>query len=168
MIWQVLIDAHWKMGKGNRFKKARGGAPREESDTRKPYEAWEYKTNSNFDTYYRAQRIVPEEDFDKFIAKLLEPLPVTFRVNQMMPSAPAIEAKLDAMASTPFLLSDGATIEPPRRLPWYPGGTAWHVGSAKSEFRKHEAFKAFNKWLIAETDAGCLSRCDWHAALWLF
>ena len=154
------------MGKGNRFKKARLAAasesrdkePYDNRDTKKPYEPWVYKANENFDAYYRAQCIVPDEDFPQFIAKLLEPLPTTFRVNQMMPSAPAIAAKLDAMAGTPFVLTDGATIDPPRRLPWYPGGSAWHVSSAKSEFRKHAAFKAFNQWLIAETDAGCLSR----------
>ena len=150
------------MGKGNKFKKARG--PRDDRDSKpkaeKPYESWVYKPNVSFDAYYRAQKIVPEEDFPTLIAKLIEPLPTTFRVNQMMPLAPSIAAKLEAMSGTPFVLTDGNSIEAPRRLPWYPGGTAWHVSSPKSEFRKHAAFKSFHQWLVAQTDAGCISRCE--------
>lgn len=141
------------MGKGGRFKK-RG--PRDDRDSKAPYIAWEYKENESFNTYYRAQKIVPEEEFATFVSKLIEPLPTTFRVNQMLPTAASAAQKLQSLA--PFVLEDGTVIEPPRRLPWYPGGTAWHVSSPKSEFRKHAAFKAFHQWLVSETEAGCLSR----------
>jgi multisite-specific tRNA:(cytosine-C5)-methyltransferase len=123
-----------------------------------PYEPYEYKSNDKFEAYYKAQNIVPEADFPAFIAKLLEPLPTTWRVNPLMPSASAISVQLESMAAAPWVLEDGSSIQPPQRLSWYPGGLAWHVSSPKSEFRKHTTFKVFHQWLIAQTDAGCITR----------
>lgn len=33
-----------------------------------------------FEAYYKAQKILPDEEWDDFITKLKEPLPTTFRV----------------------------------------------------------------------------------------
>ena len=41
----------------------------------------EERRNARFDAYYRAQRIVPEEDWDTFIACMRSPLPVVIRVD---------------------------------------------------------------------------------------
>jgi multisite-specific tRNA:(cytosine-C5)-methyltransferase len=149
------------MGRKWRVKKTRHEKDDEKQSSEKPaapYESFEYKTNEDFEKYYKAQLIVPEADFGSFISRLLDPLPTTWRVNPLMPSAPVIAAKLEAMAGTPWVLNDGASIESPRRLPWYPAGLAWHVTSPKSDFRKHAAFKEFHQWLIAQTDAGCVTR----------
>lgn len=147
------------MGRHTGKKKSRPYDQAPSKDAEKvPYEAYVYKSNDRFETYYKAQNIVPEAEFPAFIAKLLEPLPSTWRVNPLMPSAPEITARLEAMADKSWVLDDGTTIESPRRLPWYPQGLAWHVSSPKSEFRKHAAFKEFHQWLIAQTDAGCITR----------
>ena len=42
-----------------------------------PYE----KENKNFEDYYKAQKIVPEGEWDAFIASLKTPLPTSFRIN---------------------------------------------------------------------------------------
>jgi hypothetical protein len=36
--------------------------------------------NDRFDAYYKAQKIVPDDEWDKFMDTLREPLPTTFRV----------------------------------------------------------------------------------------
>ena len=36
--------------------------------------------NDRFEKYYKAQHIIPEDEWDKFMNSLREPLPTTFRV----------------------------------------------------------------------------------------
>jgi multisite-specific tRNA:(cytosine-C5)-methyltransferase len=36
--------------------------------------------NERFTSYYKAQRIIPDEEWDQFIEALRRPLPTTFRI----------------------------------------------------------------------------------------
>jgi multisite-specific tRNA:(cytosine-C5)-methyltransferase len=36
--------------------------------------------NERFEAYYKAQNILPDEEWDEFMDQLREPLPTTFRV----------------------------------------------------------------------------------------
>lgn len=54
--------------------------------SRKPNGAGEYKLgfekeNEKFEEYYKAQKIVREEDWDAFMESLRTPLPTSFRIN---------------------------------------------------------------------------------------
>ena len=51
-----------------------------------PYE----KENKNFEDYYKAQKIVPEGEWDAFIASLKTPLPTSFRINGRCASPTAV------------------------------------------------------------------------------
>lgn len=57
-----------------------------EPDSKKPrkqdnfVQRGEFK-NELFEEYYRGQGIVPEGEFDAFLAALRKPLPITFRIN---------------------------------------------------------------------------------------
>jgi multisite-specific tRNA:(cytosine-C5)-methyltransferase len=47
---------------------------------------------------------------------------------------------------------DGPRIEPPKQLPWYPGGLAWQVDAPKRVVRKSLPFKTFQRFLVGETE----------------
>ena len=54
--------------------------------SRKPNGAGEYnlgfsKENAKFEEYYKAQKIVPEDEWDAFMDSLRTPLPTSFRIN---------------------------------------------------------------------------------------
>ncbi|CAD6984793.1 unnamed protein product [Tilletia controversa] len=50
-------------------------------------------------------------------------------------------------------------VPPPTVLPFYhPVGLGWQLDVKKNVIRKHPAFKAFQQWLVHETDTGCISR----------
>jgi 16S rRNA C967 or C1407 C5-methylase (RsmB/RsmF family) len=67
------------------FKKSRDDVW-DPAKSRKPNGAGAYNTgfvkeNANFEEYYKAQKIVPEEEWDAFIECLKTPLPTSFRIN---------------------------------------------------------------------------------------
>jgi 16S rRNA C967 or C1407 C5-methylase (RsmB/RsmF family) len=109
---------------------------------------------------------VPEQEFEAFAAALLRPLPVTFRVNPLDPSAPGVLRKLSAelqaaAAAGQLLLEDGSRVPPPTPLPWYPHGLAWQVELGRKELRKAPAggpVKALHQWIVTLNTSGSLSR----------
>lgn len=63
------------------------------------------KSNPDFEEYYKAQNIVPEGEWDEFIASLRKPLPVTFRINGSGKFADHLRDKLQSDFFSHF--SDG-------------------------------------------------------------
>jgi multisite-specific tRNA:(cytosine-C5)-methyltransferase len=59
-------------------KGGRGGRSRDDDD-RGMLEKSDMK-NERFTSYYKAQRIIPDEEWDQFIEALRRPLPTTFRI----------------------------------------------------------------------------------------
>lgn len=49
-----------------------------------------------FDAYYRAQCLVPDDEYETFAETLLLPLPITFRINPMSPLAGSVRHRCDA------------------------------------------------------------------------
>ncbi|KAL9937421.1 hypothetical protein V8E36_003830 [Tilletia maclaganii] len=82
------------------------------------------------------------------------------------PSAPATSAPADAVDADADVLAEDASAElanisvpPPTQIPFYhPKGFGWQLDVKKNVIRKHPSFKAFQQWLVHETDAGCISR----------
>lgn len=132
------------------------------ADRRAAWMADMYSRSDKFDTYYAAQHIVPAEEYEELIATLLKPLPVTFRVNPLDASAPAILHKLRTEYAEPIALSEGAVLEQPRNLPWYPRGLAWHVSLGRGDLRKHATLKELHAWLVMLNANGSITRqvCD--------
>jgi 16S rRNA C967 or C1407 C5-methylase (RsmB/RsmF family) len=130
-----------------------------EASKGRAYESLEITRSPLFDEYYKAQGIVPEADYEAFVASLLSPLPVTFRVNPLVPQAPEVMHRLATQYSAPFQLDDGTTSPPPRPLPWYePAGHAWHLHVARHDLRQAAALKELHQWVITLNDAGAISR----------
>ncbi|KAG1859569.1 S-adenosyl-L-methionine-dependent methyltransferase [Suillus subalutaceus] len=115
---------------------------------------------SAFSSYYKAQHIIPEEEWDQFMETLRRPLPTTFRIAGSREIAHALN---DAIKKTYVpLLSDvvfeGDVIPPPSRIPWYPEDLAWQFNVSKKVLRKQQAFKKFHSFLVHETEVGNISR----------
>ncbi|OAX37510.1 S-adenosyl-L-methionine-dependent methyltransferase [Rhizopogon vinicolor AM-OR11-026] len=116
--------------------------------------------NERFTSYYKAQRIIPEEEWDQFIESLRRPLPTTFRIAGSREIAHALN---DAIKKTYVpMLSDvvfeGDSVPPPSLIPWYPEGLAWQFNVSKKVLRKQQAFKKFHSFLVHETEVGNISR----------
>lgn len=123
--------------------------------------------SARFDAYYTAQKLThTAAEFDELAEALLRPLPVTFRVNPLDPSAPALlrhlSVELPALAAAgKLVLEDGTPVPPPMRLPWYPHGLAWTATLGRKELRKAApggGVKALHEWLVAANAAGAISR----------
>ena len=49
-------------------------------------------------------------------------------------------------------------VEPPRPVPWYPDQLAWSMSTPKRVIRRFAPFASFQKFLVAETEVGNISR----------
>lgn len=53
---------------------------------------------------------------------------------------------------------EGEFVEPPRPVSWYPDQLAWSMTTPKQVVRRFAPFASFQKFLVAETDVGNISR----------
>eukprot|EP01116_Phalansterium_solitarium_P013353 TRINITY_DN30728_c0_g1_i1.p1 TRINITY_DN30728_c0_g1~~TRINITY_DN30728_c0_g1_i1.p1 ORF type:complete len:768 (-),score=228.60 TRINITY_DN30728_c0_g1_i1:186-2489(-) len=117
--------------------------------------------SEKFATYYKAQGLVPPEEWDEFVAILKVPLPVTFRITGTM-FADEIRKKLSSEfkseAVQELTLDDGTKIEMPHPIPWYPGDNAWQMNVTKKDLKKLPALDKLHKFLMFQTDEGNASR----------
>ncbi|KAF9652423.1 S-adenosyl-L-methionine-dependent methyltransferase [Thelephora ganbajun] len=116
--------------------------------------------NARFESYYKTQSIIPEDQWDAFLNTLREPLPTTFRVAGSRQVARALsEVVRDTyIPNLTDLVFEGEAIPPPRQIPWYPDGLAWQFNVPKKVLRKHPEFKKFHSFLVYETEVGNISR----------
>lgn len=96
--------------------------------------------NAHFESYYKTQAIVPEDQWDAFLDALREPLPTTFRVAGSRQLRSLIlysvfycsrgyrvaRALNDVVRDTYIpnltdLVFEGEAIPPPSQIPWYVG-----------------------------------------------
>ena len=135
--------------------------------------------NEQFSAYYRAQLGLPPSEYASFEASLRSPLPVTFRFSATADHAEAISLKTHMER---VLLPPLSTLpQPPRALPWYPDGLAWHLDVSRAELRGKgqprdrgggaadggaadalathaAALKALNDWLRLQGELGAVQR----------
>ncbi|CAF4417092.1 unnamed protein product, partial [Adineta steineri] len=81
------------------------------------------KENALFEKYYKEMHLVPDNEWDAFLAALKEPLPVTFRVTGFRSHAFAVMHLIRERYFQP--LESSTAIEKPKELVWYPGSLAW-------------------------------------------
>jgi multisite-specific tRNA:(cytosine-C5)-methyltransferase len=53
---------------------------------------------------------------------------------------------------------DGEVVEAPKSVSWYPDQLAWYMTTPKHVIRRFAPFASFQKFLVAETDVGNISR----------
>jgi multisite-specific tRNA:(cytosine-C5)-methyltransferase len=116
--------------------------------------------NVRFAAYYRAQKIVPEEEWESLLNALKAPLPTVFRVGGSRATAKSLNDTIKniyvpTLSGTTF---EGESVPPPEQIPWYPEGLAWQFNVPKKVLRKSAEFKKFHSWLVFETEVGNVSR----------
>eukprot|EP01138_Halocafeteria_seosinensis_P001893 gb/GECG01001939.1/.p1 GENE.gb/GECG01001939.1/~~gb/GECG01001939.1/.p1 ORF type:complete len:830 (+),score=119.76 gb/GECG01001939.1/:1-2490(+) len=142
--------------------------------------------NESFETYYRKQGILrDEEDFNQFMKCLRTSLPVCFRINPLSAASSRIHYRLKhefhfkgyerghkVGAGTTPVVSAGVTsssdtsktsaeeedITRPFSLDWYPNGMAWQINMTRSDLKKNPVTKPFHQWLVTQTSVGNISR----------
>ncbi|XP_067385733.1 RNA cytosine C(5)-methyltransferase NSUN2 [Emydura macquarii macquarii] len=118
------------------------------------------KENALFERYYRELRLVPEGEWEPFMAALREPLPATLRITGYKSHAKEI---LQCLKNKYFkelqdLVVDGQKIEVPQPLKWYPEELAWHTNLSRKILRKSPQLEKFHQFLVSETECGNISR----------
>ncbi|KAF9004637.1 S-adenosyl-L-methionine-dependent methyltransferase [Cyathus striatus] len=116
--------------------------------------------NERFSAYYKAQNILPDEEWESFLDCMRQPLPTTFRVAGSRQVANTLNATIkdSHVPSLSHAEFEGQKIAPPAQIPWYPDGLAWHFNVPKKVLRKQPEFKKFHSFLVFETEVGNISR----------
>ncbi|KAJ3192353.1 tRNA (cytosine(34)-C(5))-methyltransferase [Irineochytrium annulatum] len=147
-------------GRGGRgsWKKNREprDTPREES---KGYDK-AVMENELMATYYKAQNLMPLEDFEKFLEYLRKELPTAWRMTGSRSYATSLR---DAMIKLYFpslkdLKIEDQEIELPAPLPWYPNDLGWQFHASRSSVRNNPDIAKFHAFLMSETEVGNVSR----------
>ncbi|KAK3491706.1 S-adenosyl-L-methionine-dependent methyltransferase [Neurospora crassa] len=156
------------MGRGGNFRKGRGGGrggKRNRDDNRgghQPYTRYPevVKQNERLERYYNDLLQLPEEEREQFWAALKRELPNSFRFCGSKGHALAVKNLLQTryIPEITRITYDGAVVEPPQPVPWYPDGLAWWMTTPKNVVRKFPPFSAFQKFLVSETSVGNISR----------
>ncbi|XP_041040790.1 RNA cytosine C(5)-methyltransferase NSUN2 [Carcharodon carcharias] len=118
------------------------------------------KENKLYEEYYQEQKIVPEGEWDQFMATMREPLPATIRITGYKSHAEEILRclKTKYFQELQDLEVDGQKIEAPQRLSWYPSELAWHINISRKMLRKSPVLEKFHQFLVSETESGNISR----------
>ncbi|TFK82297.1 S-adenosyl-L-methionine-dependent methyltransferase [Polyporus arcularius HHB13444] len=145
-----------KKGKGNKGGKSRDDAAWARTDVIER----EHMHNERLEKYYKAQNVLPEEEWDQFLETMRNPLPTTFRVAGSRQAARLLndtikDVHVPHLAGVVF---EGEAVSPPQQIPWYPEGLAWQFNVAKKVLRKSPEFKKFHSFLVFETEVGNVSR----------
>ncbi|KAH0834903.1 S-adenosyl-L-methionine-dependent methyltransferase [Lanmaoa asiatica] len=116
--------------------------------------------NERFTTYYKAQKIIPDDEWETFMDSLRHPLPTTFRIAGSRHIAQTLgntikETYVPLLHNVTF---EDEVIPPPAQIPWYPDGLAWQFNVSKNVLRKSPEFKRFHAFLVHETEVGNISR----------
>ncbi|KAL1939391.1 hypothetical protein VTO73DRAFT_9947 [Trametes versicolor] len=147
-----------KKGKGSKGQK-RGGRD-DPAWNRTDVIEREHMKNERLEKYYRAQNILPENEWEPFLETLKNPLPTTFRVAGSRQAARLLNETIRDV-HVPHLggvVFEGEAVSPPQQIPWYPEGLAWQLNVAKRVVRKSPEFKKFHSFLVFETEVGNVSR----------
>ncbi|KAJ5819518.1 Methyltransferase (Ncl1) [Penicillium riverlandense] len=118
------------------------------------------KTNEKLERYYNEPGIIPEEDREEFWTTMRRDLPNSFRFTGSRGHALAVQQRLKDfyIPKITSIQYEGEFVEPPRPVSWYPDQLAWSMTTPKNVVRRFAPFSAFQKFLVAETDVGNISR----------
>ncbi|KAG0232666.1 tRNA (cytosine(34)-C(5))-methyltransferase [Actinomortierella wolfii] len=145
---------------GRRFNKKRYEQRQKKERTENTSYEEVVRENEKMEAYYKAQKLVSDEEWPTFWSYLKQTLPTTFRITGSRSHAEEIRDTVKE-AFVPHLTGlevDGVKVEPPRPLPWYPNQLGWHFAVPRGNLRRNEEYSKFHKFLVAETEVGNISR----------
>lgn len=134
------------------------GRPR----ARKGFTNWKdvVRENENWETYYRKQQLLSEDEFTQFKVASQRDLPLTFRITGIKQHALEIlelmrVKYIDSLKNTTW---EGVKLPTPMPLKFIPDDLAWQVDVAKQVVRKCKQFAQFQRFLVVETAVGNVTR----------
>ncbi|CAP93946.1 Pc16g12760 [Penicillium rubens Wisconsin 54-1255] len=141
--------------KGGKGRGGGGGAGRTRAQ-------WQDITRENekFERYYNEPEFLPEEEKELFWATMRKDLPNSFRFTGSRGHALAVQQRLidHHIPEITSIKYEDEFVEPPRPVSWYPDQLAWSMTTPKNVIRRFAPFASFQKFLVAETDVGNISR----------
>ncbi|KAK2768276.1 hypothetical protein FQN54_000129 [Arachnomyces sp. PD_36] len=149
------------MGKrgGKKHFGGRGGKKGGRDQTR--FSASEFiRKHESFERYYNGLGVVPDDEKEEFWATLRRDLPNSFRFTGSKSHALAVQKRLKEfyVPEITSITHEGNPVEPPQPVSWYPDQLAWAMTTPKSVVRKFAPFASFQKFLVAESEVGNISR----------
>ena len=116
--------------------------------------------NRDFEEYYREQNLLDEKNFEGFLETLKQPLPISFRItgNRKHANDLLVYMKKHIFSEIEGACIDGIPIPKPLVLPWYPNEFGWTLDVGRTTMRRSSEVKKLQKFLVAETEIGNISR----------
>lgn len=148
------------MGKRNfRTGKGVGKATGKSSGTRDGYWPEVPRENAKWETYYKAMKIIPDDEWDSFKKHCQETLPLTFRITGSRAHASEINANFikNHVSRLQDVVFEGVNLTP-KNLAYYPNQLGWQLDVSKGVVRKNPEFAKTQRFLVIETEVGNLSR----------
>ncbi|KAI8319850.1 S-adenosyl-L-methionine-dependent methyltransferase [Martensiomyces pterosporus] len=153
------------MGRGGKRRNARGRGKKPEGHVdgeRRVYKKFEElrRDNDNFRKYYTAQKIVSEEEFPELMEAMRTVLPTNFRITGSRQQAIDIREQIlkEFIPLIKETTIDGAEIDPPHPLEWYPNNFGWQFTIPRIALKKSNELSKFHSFLVTETEVGNISR----------
>ncbi|KAG0158615.1 hypothetical protein PDIDSM_6130 [Penicillium digitatum] len=150
------------MGKRGGKKGGKGGGGGGGGGAGRTRSQWQDITRENekFERYYNEPEFLPEEEKDVFWATMRKDLPNSFRFTGSRGHALAVQQRLKDhhIPEITSIKYEDEFVEPPRPVSWYPDQLAWSMTTPKNVIRRFAPFSKFQKFLVAETDVGNISR----------
>lgn len=129
---------------------------RQRSSTREDIE----RTNARYEAYYNGLHLVDEAERDEFWNTLRRDLPNSFRFTGSKGQALPVQQLLKDRYIPEIISMDneGEKFDPPTPISWFPNQLAWQMTTSKNIVRRFAPFKAFQKFIVSETEVGNISR----------
>ncbi|KAF1977361.1 cytosine-5--methyltransferase NCL1 [Bimuria novae-zelandiae CBS 107.79] len=118
------------------------------------------RKNELFESYYRMGGFLEEAEFEEMWKYLASDLPNSFRFTGTKSDALAVreifkKRYIPAIKSMDF---EGEPVEPPKPVAAFPDELVWDMKTHKKVIRRYAPFAEFQKFLVAETTSGNISR----------
>ncbi|XP_026192031.1 uncharacterized protein LOC34623416 [Cyclospora cayetanensis] len=158
------------MGRGPRRKEASRNPAEEPAEASGIWQNGVQRYSAAFESFYREQRIVPDEAWDLFMESLQSSLPTAFRIVTVTPHRHYVHKFLqETLASlqdpTSANAADGAEgrqtdfREALKALEWYKSGKeAFQLEVSRHVLRTCKPLLSFHKFLVAQSEAATIYR----------
>ena len=153
-----VLKRDFKKSRDNVWDEKKSPKPEADGSYNKPYE----KKNETFEKYYKAQKIVPDAEWDAFLECLRTPLPTSFRING---SGKFAEDIRDQIENKLFSKVDAAagemseeTVEAPKCVRWYPNRLAWQFSYSRQQLRRLPHLEQIHEFVKRANEYGSITR----------
>lgn len=113
-----------------------------------------------FRTYYQAQKLVDEGEWDSFWNTLFVPLPACFWISQSHPSCVHMSAlcKQLELYFTTMEQENSTELDRPYPLKWFPNDLAWCLNISRQTLKRDEKLSKLHDFIVQQNSSGVINR----------